>query len=225
MAAVHKNTVYKPLPIPNPFHDGQDRAYADILADKMKETKIWRLSALSNGLLFFFSLILFLASTCQQKTVPVLVNVMPSGESQYLGEVRQGAVQVPEASVHYEIRKFVSNLRSVSTDYQVVFNNIEECFFMVTSDYQPILRRVILENSPFALVGRVRRSVEIESVLNVTGHSYQVNWTETAADSSSAPKISKMRAVATVRLITPSSDTIKRNPLGIYIENFEMTEL
>jgi type IV secretory pathway TrbF-like protein len=34
-----------------------------------------------------------------------------------------------------------------------------------------------------------------------------------------------MRAVVTVRLIQPSDDTIKKNPLGIYIENCEMTEL
>jgi len=225
MAATHKNTVYKPLPIPNPFHNGQDRAYADILEDKMKETRIWRYSALANGILFLLSLILFLVAVSRQQTVPVLVNVMPSGESQYLGEVRQGTVHVPEASIHWQIRKFVSNLRSVSTDYQVVFDNIDECFIMVTSDYQPLLRKMILDNSPFDLVGKMRRSVEIESVLNVTGRSYQINWTEATLDTQSSQKSVKMRAVVTVRLITPSDATIKRNPLGIYIENFEMTQL
>jgi type IV secretion system protein VirB5 len=225
MAAAHKNTVSKPLPIPNPFHNGQDRAYADILADKMKETKTWRYSAAASGFLFFLSLILFLVSMCRQQTVPVLVNVMPSGESQYLGEVRQGTVQVPEAAIHYDIRKFVSCLRSVSVDYDVVYNNIEECLLMATSGYLPILRKNILENSPFDLVGKMRRTVEIESVLNVTGRSYQVNWTETVVESSSSPKNAKMRAVVTIRLVTPTDATIKRNPLGIYIENFEMTEL
>jgi type IV secretion system protein VirB5 len=226
MPAVHKNTVYKPLPVSNPFQEGQDRAYADILLDKMKETQLWRRSAFINVGLFAVALILFFYSVNQQKTVPVLINVMPSGESQYLGEVRQGgAVQVPEAAVHYDIRKFVSNLRSVSTDYQVVYNNIDECFVMSTQSYVPILRRMLLADSPFDLVGKVRRTVEIESVLNITGRSYQVNWTETVTESSSNPKSSRMRAVVTVRLVAPTDATIKRNPLGIYIENFEMTEL
>ena len=226
MPAKHKDTVYKPLPVPNPFQKGQDRAYADILLDKMKEAQLWRKTAFLNVGLFIIALILFFFSVSQQKTVPVLVNIMPSGESQFLGEVRQGgAVQVPEASVHYEVRKFVHNLRSVSTDYQVVYANIDECFVMSASNYSPVLRSFLLADSPFDLVGKIRRTVEIESVLNITGRSYQVNWAETVIEPSSSPKISRMRAVVTVRLVTPTDATIKRNPLGIYIENFEMTEL
>ena len=226
MPATHKKTVYKPLPVSNPFQEGQDRAYGDILRDKMKETQLWRKTAFVNALLFAIALILFSYSVNQQKTVPVLINVMPSGESQFLGEVRQsGAVQVPEAAVHYQVRRFVSNLRSVSTDYQVVYANIDECFVMSTSNYSQILRRFLIADSPFDLVGKLRRTVEIESVLNITERSYQINWTETVIESSSNPKSSKMRAVVTVRLVTPTDSTIKRNPLGIYIENFEMTGL
>ena len=226
MPAQHKNTIYKPLDAKNPFMEGQDRAYADILLDKMNETKWLRRTALVNILLFIIALFLFFHSINQQRTVPVLVNVMPSGESQYLGEVRQsGSIQVPDAAIHYQIGKFISNLRSVSTDYQIVYNNIDECFIMITSNYQSILRNMLNNNSPFEQVGRIRRTVSIESILTITGRSYQVNWTETVIDTSSKQTTSRMRAVVTVRLITPTDATIKRNPLGIYIENFEMMEL
>jgi type IV secretory pathway TrbF-like protein len=83
MPAPHKSTVYKPLEIKNPFHDG-DRAYAEILADKIKETQVWRKTTFANIGLFIISLILFYYSVSRQQTVPVLINVMPSGESQYL---------------------------------------------------------------------------------------------------------------------------------------------
>jgi type IV secretion system protein VirB5 len=225
MAATHKKTVYKPLEIPNPFQEGQDTAYADILLHAVKEAQAWRRSLFASCALFVISLILFFASVSRQQTIPVLINVMPSGESQYLGEVRQGTVQVPEAAVHWQIRTFVSNLRSVSTDYQVLYNNIDECFIMAASNYSPILRQTLLGDSPFDLVGKVRRTVEIESVLHITGRSYQINWTENVVDTSSSPRNSKMRGVVTIRLVTPTDATIKRNPLGIYIENFEMTEL
>ena len=226
MPATHKNTVYKPLEISNPFQEGQDRAYADILLDKTKEAQFWRKSTFVHVGLFVVSLILFFYSVSQQKTVPVLINVMPSGEAQYLGEVRQsGAIQVPEASIHYEIREFISNLRSVSTDYQIVYANIDKCFVTVTSNYSPILRQMLLGDSPFDQVGKIRRTVDVESVLHITGRSYNVNWTETVIDTSSNRRTTKMRAVVTIRLITPTDVTIKRNPLGIYIENFEMTEL
>jgi type IV secretory pathway TrbF-like protein len=34
-----------------------------------------------------------------------------------------------------------------------------------------------------------------------------------------------MRALLTVRLLAVTDATIKKNPLGIYIENFEMAQL
>ena len=226
MSHKHKSANYKSLDIPNPLAAGQDTAYADILLDKQKEVNLWRKSIFIIIALFFISLILFFTAINQQKTVPVLVNVMPSGESQYLGEVRQsGNIQVPEAAIHYQVRKFVTNVRSVSTDYQVVYNNIDDCFFMAASSYTPVMRQMLLSDSPFDHVGKIRRTVVIESVLNITAHSYSVNWTETVLDTSSSQKSSRYRAVVTIRLITPTDASIKKNPLGIYIENFEMTEL
>jgi type IV secretion system protein VirB5 len=226
MPATHKSSVYKPLEIANPFQKGQDQAYADILQHVVKESLLWRRLTLFHVLLFVVSLILFFTAINQQKTVPVLVNVMPSGESQYLGEVRQnGSFQVTEGQIHFDIRKFISNIRSVPTDYQILYNNIDDCFIMVTSSYSPVMRQMLISNSPFELFGKIRRSVEFESVLHVTENSYQINWTETVIESSSNPKKAKYRAVVTVRIITPTKATIERNPSGVYIENFEMTEL
>jgi len=227
MPALHKNTVYKTTEIPNPFQKGQDKAYADILLHVTKESNVWRKLTLAHVILFAVSLILFFSAIIQQKTVPVLINVMPSGESQYIGEVRQnGNIQIPDAAIHFQIRTFVSNIRSVSTDYDIIYNNIDDCFYMCTANYNPIMKKMINDNSPFELYGKIRRSVEFESVLHVTGNSYQVNWTETVIEASSSnPKKTKFRAVVTIRLIKPTDDTIKRNPLGIYIDNFEMTDL
>jgi type IV secretion system protein VirB5 len=224
--AIHKKPTYKPVDAPNPFLDSGDKAYAEILLDKMKEVNLWRYSLYVNIGLFVIALILFFNAISRQQAIPMLVNVMPSGEAQYIGEVRQnGSFQVPEAAVHYQIRTFIYNLRSVSTDYQVLYSNIDDCFQMTTSSYSPIMKRMLLDASPFDLVGKIRRTVEIESVLHITGRSYQINWTETLIEPQSSPKNYKMRAVVTIRLVTPTDATIKRNPLGIYIENFEMTEL
>ena len=211
--------------MPNPFRGG-DRAYADILADKMIETRRWRFVGASSLVLFAVSLCLYWNSINRQQIIPVLINVMPSGEASYLGEVRQsGALQVPDSAILFQVRTFIANLRSISTDYQVVYNNIDQCYQMVTSTYAPVMTRMLRDNSPFDQVGRIRRTIEIESILNVTGRSYQVDWIESVIDSTSNRRTSRIRALVTVRLIPPTDETIKRNPLGIYIENFEMTEL
>jgi len=226
MPATHKSTVYKTLDAPNPFQKGGDRAYSDLLQYQMRETAWWRGIGVFSLIMFLINLCFFIYAVNQQKTVPVLVNVMPSGESQYLGEVRQnGELQIPEAAILFQIRKFIGNLRSISTDYQVLYDNIDECFSMATASYSPLLRQSLLANSPFELVGKTRRTISVESVLHITAQSYQVNWTENTLETSSSQKTVKMRAVVTIRLITPNDTTIKKNPLGIYIENCEMTEL
>jgi len=225
MPATHKSTLYKPIDAPNPFQEGGDKGYADLLQNQINETAWWRRIGVFSLLMFLINFCFFVYAVNLQKTVPVLVNVMPSGEAQYLGEVRQnGELQIPEAAILYQIRKFIINLRSVSTDYQVLYDNINECFSMVTANYAPIMRQMILNASPFELVGKTRRTVSIETVLHITERSYQVNWIENTLDSSSQ-KNTKMRAVVTIRLITPNDTTIRKNPLGIYIENCEMTEL
>jgi len=226
MPATHKRSLYKTTDAPNPFQEGGDKAYADLLQNQINETTVWRRVGVFSLIMFFINFCFFVYAVNLQKTVPVLINVMPSGESQYLGEVRRnGELQIPEAAIHYQIRKFIINLRSVSTDYQVLYDNIAECFNMTTTDFSPVLRQAILSNNPFDLVGKTRRAVSIESVLHITERSYQVNWIENTVDTSADQKNTKMRAVVTIQLITPNETSIKKNPLGIYIENCEMTEL
>jgi type IV secretion system protein VirB5 len=228
MAAPRKSTTYKETPLTNPFREGQDKAYGDILLDKTREMKWWR-GVVGIGVLGLsvINFCFFVYAVSAQKTVPVLINVMPSGEAAYLGEVRQsGVLAVPEQAILFQARKFIVNIRSVSTDAQVLYNNIDECYAMVTSSYEPIMTRTLRAASPFALVGKIRRTVEIESALKITGSSYQVDWLETSVEAgSNSPQRKKMRALITVKMLPPSDDTVKKNPLGIYIENCEMTEL
>jgi type IV secretion system protein VirB5 len=225
MPSLHKSTTYKPVAIQNPFMEGQDKAYADILLDKTKEVTWWRFTGAGALVLFAVSVIFSVSALKQQKTVPVLINVMATGEAQYLGEVRQNnSLQAPEAAILYQVRKFITNLRSISTDPQVLYNNIEDCYAMVTSSYETIMTRFLRGASPFDQVGKIRRTVEIESALKITGTSYQIDWIEAVVDGSSRKSV-RMRAVVTVRLLAVSDATIRKNPLGIYIDGCEMTEL
>jgi type IV secretion system protein TrbF len=226
MPATHKPTAYRPPPIQHPFYQGQDKAFGSILEDTQK-TKNFVLYVVGGGSLVLFAaaVILFLVSLSRQHTVPVLVNVLPSGESSYLGEVKQAEFQVPEAAIFYQVRKFITNLRTIPVDPYVLSANINECYAMITSSYEKIFTPSLRANSPFPLVGKIRRSIEIESTLHITGNSYQVDWTESTFESGGNPSRVKMRALITLRLIAPDPSFIKDNPLGIFIEACEWTQL
>ena len=72
---------------------------------------------------------------------------------------------------------------------------------------------------------RVRR-VQIESILALSDSSYQVDFwvTETLPDGGSE-KVLKKRSVLTTTLMQPSEDDTNFNPAGIYITNFDVTNL
>lgn len=228
MPFAHKSVTYEPPKIPNPFVEGGLRAYADLLQDQIK-AKNFALRFVGTGslLLFAASLLLFFVALQRQDIVPVLVNVMPSGEAAYLGEVRAGpgGIQVPEAAIRYQVKEFVSNLRSVPVDIQVMNERLTKCYHAISKSYEAYLTRIIREQGFFSLVGKIRRSVEIESVLRITSNSYQVDWTETVSESNGMQQRHKMRALLTVVTIEPQPDFIETNPLGIFIEDFEWTEL
>lgn len=222
----HKAAAYKPADVNNPFVDSGDRAYGDLLHDKMQESKAWRRTGLGCLLLFAASLILFIIALSTQNTIPVLINVMPSGEVVNLGEVRQtNTFQVPETAILFQARKFITNLRSVSIDGEVLYNNINECYSMITTSYEPIMTRMLRDASPFELVGRLRRTVDIESAIHITKNTYQIDWIETTTEIGGNPRKRKMRALITIKLIPPDNSFIKINPLGIFIENCEWAEL
>ena len=225
----HKSTFYVPKKIKNSFDLGGDGAFTDFyMAEKKRADFCLHLFVFGSLGLFAVALGLFFYAVSLQRTVPILINVMPSGEAAYLGEVRQtGQIQIPEAAIFYQVRKFISNIRSISVDPYVLNNNILECYAMVTSNYDPILTRMLRANSPFPLVGKIRRTVEIESTLRITGYSYQVDWAESSVEPGGSPVVRKMRGLVTLTFIEPdaSKDWIKTNPLGIFIDACEWTEL
>jgi len=226
LPAPHKSTTYKPQESPNPFCQGQDKAFGFILENEIKSRKWWQyFVGVSCVVLFAGALALFYLSISKQQVIPVLVNVLPSGESAYLGEVKQAEFQVPEAAIFYQVRKFIYNIRAIPADPYVLNANILECYSMITSSYEKIFTPNLRANSPFPLVGKVRRSVEIETALHITGNSYQVDWVESTFESGGSPAKAKMRALVTVKLIAPDPSFIKDNPLGIFIEACEWTKI
>jgi type IV secretion system protein VirB5 len=226
---IHKSTNNYNLKseIPNPFLQGQDKAFSDILLHSMNESKRWRLTAFGVLLFGAASTALLYYALNMQKTVPVLINVMPSGETRYVGEVRQGqaAPAVPDSAVVWEIREFITMLRSVPADPQVLYDNIDTCYQFVTAAYEPAMTAALRAASPFDLVGKLRRAVEIETVIKITGSSYQIDWFETTTETSGQRKTVRMRAVLTVKLLPVTDATVKRNPLGIYTDALEITQI
>ena len=72
---------------------------------------------------------------------------------------------------------------------------------------------------PFARIGERTVSVQVTSVVRASERSFQVKWTETAYERGSEAGSSHWTGILTILTKPPiSADTLRRNPLGIYVD-------
>ncbi|GHV06755.1 conjugal transfer protein TrbF [Spirochaetia bacterium] len=222
MGSSHKRTVYKPLEVNNPF-EAQDKVHQDLLENERKSKKKWRqIAFISEGFVLLSICILFYAVS-MQKTVPVLVAVAQWGEPEYLGEVKANkSMEIPEVAIQYQVRDFITKLRSISSDSDILYRDITQCYDMVTAKCEKKMTSELRLNDPFSEVGKVKRTVTIETVLRLSTETYQVDWVESSAGQGTRQV--HIRGLFVIKLLEPPPQKRIRNPLGIYIDDYDMTE-
>ncbi|GMO25813.1 MAG: conjugal transfer protein TrbF [Termitinemataceae bacterium] len=225
MSSPHKSSVYNPPEVKNPF-EAADKVYHDLIADAHKEKKIWQKIALFSLVFPLISVIVYVKAVTMQRTVPVLVTVSDWGEAKYHGEVTQTleSMTVPDAAIEFQVRDFVSKLRSIPADGQVLFNDVTQLYQMVTAKCATTMTEQLRANAPFDVVGELKRVIEIESVIKLSGGSYQIDWLENNSGTSSNYR-QRFRGVITIKLLVPPKDKRINNPLGIYIDDYSYTEI
>jgi len=213
------------LEIPNPFN-AQDRVWDGLIGEERKAKNTWRLVA-------FISLTLIVAAICAlvwavnlPKVVPLVITVAPWGETRYIGDVANIGyknIHVPEVAIQYQLRDFVTKLRSISTDSEVLYQNIKDCYDKVTNSGGELMTTNVRKEDPFAQVGKQRRTVTIESILRISSESWQVDWLETTIGTGAG--IIRFRGLFNVKLLEPSEKQRIKNPLGIYVDDYDMTNI
>jgi type IV secretion system protein VirB5 len=224
MASQHKSSVYTPPNVKNPF-EAEDKVYHDLIADAHKEKSTWQKIALFSLIFPIISVFVYVRAVNLQRTIPVLVTVSNWGEAKYQGEVTESltSMSVPDAAVEYQVRDFVSKLRAIPTDAQVLYQDITHLYDMVTAQCSKTMTAQLQANAPFDVVGKTKRLIEIESVIKLTGGSYQIDWIENNSGTSNYSQ--RFRGVVTTKLLEPPKDKRVKNPLGIYIDDYSYTEI
>jgi type IV secretory pathway TrbF-like protein len=84
------------------------------------------------------------------------------------------------------------------------------------------MTRELRQADPFSEVGKLRRTVSLESVLRLSSSTWQADWIETTSDGNGSKRY---RGVFTIQLLEPPARQRVQNPLGIYIDTYDITEL
>lgn len=207
----------------------QFKEYDRIIGLQNKENKTWRIIALASLSFLFLSLLLLLYAIKLPKTIPMVITVSEYGEAKYVGNVSKMSysnMKVPDIAIQYQIKRFVTNMNTITSDAQVMKQNIRDCYNMLSGDAGLKLSNILKNDNPFDKFGDIKQSILLESILQLSPQSYQVDYIQSKITMTGVvTDRTRYRGIISIALLEPPEDKKIENPLGIYISDFDFTKV
>ena len=218
---------------PNPYLDERrawnshaDRAYA--------AQHTWQLLGVA-GLLIGLAGVGGMAYVgSKSKFVPYVIEVNKLGEAMSVGPAQVAGPADPRV-VRASLASFIASARLVTPDVTLQREAIFRVYAMLHTKDAAAQQMNEWYNgkgaTPFDRASKVTVTTDINSVLPMSGNSWQVDWQETTRDRTGAlvGQPVHMRAMLTVYLEPPATTgdeaAIQRNPLGIYVNTYTWQEV
>jgi type IV secretion system protein TrbF len=156
--------------------------------------------------------------------VPFVVEVDKNGTVRAVGPAAE-AYKPSDAQIAYTLARFVENVRAISIDPIVVRQSWLRAYDFATERAAVTLSEYARENDPFANVGRITVSVEVQSVVHASDTSFQLRWTERTFENGATRDTKRWTAVLTIVITPPRTpELIRKNPLDIYVHAFNWSQ-
>lgn len=203
-------------------------AHFDLICGQIiNENKLFKFVVVVAVLSFLLSIGICIYAVSQPDSIPVLVTMNDFGETQYLGPVSRKNYQnfnVPEVAVHAQVKDFINLVNTLSTDKTVMRKSVNKTYHLLTSTTAQRYSTLVKEDNPFKEFGSRTKEVLFQTEpLKVSQDTYQVDYqVVTRQLSGQLMSNEAFRAVISVKMLQPSEEDIKDNPLGIYITAFDM---
>jgi type IV secretory pathway TrbF-like protein len=191
----------------------------------------WRLITFALAGLLLFSAAGNIYLGAQPKAIPYIVEVDKLGQPTYLGPLDRAAFRdfkPSTASLHYHLRRFVTDTREISSDVAVLKRNWVDAYKLLTADGANQLNAYVKTNNPFEQLERqVRVSIQINVIVQISQDTWQVDWTETTWDEHGNPTATDVwRGNFHLLLRVPgSAEQLALNPLGLFIDELHWARL
>src|SRR5271166_1696156 len=131
----------------------------------------------------------------------------------------------------HEVATFIRDARTVSSDPGAEQHLLDDLLAHARGAANKFLDGYYHSDNflhnPFKIAEHKTVAVQIDSILELSAHSYQVRWSEQAHDLTGAPSgaPSHWEAALQTQIVAPNSDdSIISNPLGFYATQISWTE-
>lgn len=214
---------YGRTPEPETPYQRAGQIWDERIGSARVQARNWRLmalgglalsSALSAGLLW---------QSMQSRVTPYVVEVDRLGEPQAIAPA-EAAYRPTDPQIAWHLGRFIASVRLISLDPVLMRQNWLSAYDFVTPRGSQFLGDYARSANPFGQVGERTVSVQVTSVVRASDRSFQVKWTETAYERGSLAGTSRWTAILSVVVRPPSSaETLKKNPLGLYVDAIDWT--
>jgi type IV secretion system protein VirB5 len=214
-----KRTVqrYAETPEPATPYQRAGQLWDERIGSARVQAKNWRLMsfgslslsiALAGGLIW---------QSMQSRVTPYVVQVDKLGEVQAVGPAGQ-SYKPTDAEFAWYLARFITDVRSLSSDPIVVRKNWLEAYDYATDHGAVFLNQFAQANDPFKAVGERTVSVQVTSVVRASDASFQVKWVEQIYEHDALAKTERWTAIVTVITQQPTTaEVLRKNPLGLYV--------
>ncbi|MBP2427417.1 conjugal transfer protein TrbF [Bradyrhizobium elkanii] len=179
----------------------------------------WRLAALGVTAVSVVLGLTLLALIGRSGIVPYVVEVDRLGEVRAVGPALE-AYQPSDAQIAHFLARFIENVRSLSIDPVIVRSNWLRAYDFVTDRGAQVLNDYARETDPFAKIGSRTVTAEVTSVVRASSDSFEIRWKENSFENGSIAKTERFTGLVTTVLKPPAdAETLRKNPLGLYVHS------
>jgi len=209
---------YGRAPQPETPYQRAGQVWDERIGSARVQARNWRLMAfgcltlttgLSGGLVW---------QSMQSRVTPYVVEVDRLGEARAVTPA-EAAFEPTDPQIAWHLSRFIIDIRSISLDPVLMRRGWLEAYDFATRRGALFLGEYARATNPFARIGERTVSVQVTSVVRASDRSFQVKWSETAYERGSLAGASRWTAILTIVREQPASaDTLRRNPLGLYVD-------
>lgn len=210
-------THYGKSPQPETPYQRAAQVWDDRIGSARVQARSWRLMAFGSlALSMGLSAALVWQST-NGSIVPWVVQVDRLGQAQAVAPATAD-YQPNDPQIAFYLARFIEQVRSIPADAIIVRQNWLRAYDFTTQAGALALSDYARANDPFAKVGKQQVAVEVSSVIRASPSSFRIAWIERRYQDGALASTERWSAILTVTVQPPrDADTLRKNPLGIYV--------
>lgn len=210
------------------------RTWNDRSAANTASRQMWQLMGILAMLVALASVGGAIYIGSQSKFVPYVVQVDKLGQQLAVAPAERAAPVDPKV-VHASVAEWIADMRTVTPDVALQRKAVFHVYSMLAPN-DPATARTnewlngSEDSSPFKRAAKETVSVEIDTALQQTADTWQVDWIETMRDRQGVlkGKPQRWRALVTVYTVSTTPETseqqIRDNPLGVHVREFSWSK-